>query len=307
MTQISINKSVLKKLNKNKYLLMMFLPVLTYFIIFYYIPMYGLIISFQDYLPGKNFLAGPWVGFKHFETFFHSMFFGRVVKNTFLLSLYTTIFSFPIPIIFAVMLMELKQGIVKKFVQTVSYLPHFISLVVVVGMLCNMLSPSGGVINNVLAGMGIQNIDFLNQSVWFRPIYVLSDVWQNFGWDAIIYIAAISGISLSLYESADMDGATNFQKIIHITIPQIMPTIIIMLILRMGSIMSVGYEKVILLYNPSIYDVSDVISSYTYRRGILMTDLSFASAVGFFNSVVNFLLLVSFNKLGKKFTETSLW
>lgn len=299
--------NTLKLLNKNKYLLMMFLPTLLFFVIFCYLPMYGLVISFQDYIPGNGFLEGPWVGFKHFTAFFDSIFFWRLIKNTFLLGLYTTLFSFPFAIIFAVFLMQVRRARAKKIVQTVSYIPHFMSLVVVIGMTYNMLSPSGGVINTIISNLGGQPIDFFNDSSWFRPIYIITEIWQSFGWDAIIYISAISGISLSLYEAADIDGVTSFQKIIHITIPQILPTVMIMLVLRLGNIMSVGYEKIILMYNPSIYDVSDVISTYTYRRGILNNELSFASAVGFFNSIINFLFLLGANKFSRKLTGNSLW
>lgn len=203
--------------------------------------------------------------------------------------------------------MQVRRARAKKIVQTVSYIPHFMSLVVVIGMTYNMLSPSGGVINTIISNLGGQPIDFFNDSSWFRPIYIITEIWQSFGWDAIIYISAISGISLSLYEAADIDGATSFQKIIHITIPQILPTVMIMLVLRLGNIMSVGYEKIILMYNPSIYDVSDVISTYTYRRGILNNELSFASAVGFFNSIINFLFLLGANKFSRKLTGNSLW
>lgn len=299
--------SLIRSLNRNKYLWMMVLPALAYFIIFCYVPMYGAIIAFQDYAPGKGFLESNWAGLKHFKNFFGSVFFYANLKNTILLGVYYLFWYFPVPLIFALLLNELKNGWIKKSIQSVSYLPYFISLVVVVGLVKGFLDINNGIVNTVLMQVGLEPVNFLMSSDWFRTIYIGSGIWQNFGWGAIIYLSAIASISPDLYEAADMDGATRFQKMINITLPSITPIAIILLILNLGSVMNVGFEKVLLLYNPAIYDVSDVISTYTYRKGILNADYSYATAVGLFNSVVNFMLLVSSNWLSKRTTGQSLW
>jgi putative aldouronate transport system permease protein len=257
---------------------MMLLPVLLYFVIFSYVPMYGVIIAFQDYLPGKSFFSSPWVGFKHFRDFFESIYFFRTIKNTFLLSIYSMIWGFWVPIAFALFLNELKDGRIKRFIQTVSYLPHFISLVVVIGMMKMFLDPSNGVINVRIGAFGGGRIDFFSSSEWFRTLYIASDIWQSFGWSSIIYLAALSGVDPTLYESADIDGASRLQKMFNITLPSLLPVTILLLILSLGNLMGVGFEKVILMYNPAVYDVSDIISTYTYRKGILEANYSYGTA-----------------------------
>lgn len=296
-----------KRFNESKELLLLLLPILIYYIIFHYIPLYGIVIAFQDYTPGLGILKSDWVGFKWFVQFFKSIYFFRLLRNTLLLNIYGLIFGFPMPIIFALLLSEIKDGLYKKTVQTVSYLPHFVSLVVVVGIIVNFLSPVDGFINNILLNFNIGPINFLNETRWFRTIYISSGIWQGFGWGSIIYLAALSGVDPNLYEASDIDGAGRFKKIIHIKIPSIMPTITILLILNMGNMLSVGFEKIILLYNPATFEVADVISTYVYRRGILQSDFSFSSAVGLFNSVANFILLITFNKISRKITEIGLW
>lgn len=298
---------VLKHAQRDKFLLLLFMPVFIYYIIFHYIPMYGVIIAFKDYLPGQGFMESEWVGLKWFKQFFGSFYFKRLIRNTFLLSLYDLLWGFPVPIIFALMLNEVKDGWFKRTTQTVSYLPHFISVVVVVGMLFNFLSPTSGIVNKFVMMLGREPISFLNDPKWFRTIYVASSVWQSFGWNSIVYLAAITSIDPQLYEAAKIDGCNRLQQILYITIPGILPTVIILLILRVGSLLNVGYQKIILMYNPATYEVADVISTYVYRRGILGAEYSFAAAVGLFNSVVNFVFLWITNRLSKKTADISLW
>ncbi|NSW89114.1 MAG: sugar ABC transporter permease [Firmicutes bacterium] len=299
-----------KRLGKNKQLLIIFLPVIIYYVIFHYLPMIGILIAFKDFKGFSNlydFLTQNWVGFRWFKEFFSSVYFFRLLRNTFLLSFYSLIWGFPVPIIFALLLNEVGNGFFKRFVQTASYLPYFISTVIVVGMIVNFLSPSGGIINILLEKLGYEPIHFMMNKKWFRTIYVASGIWQGFGFSSIIYIAALSGIDPNLYEAAEIDGAGRFRKIVNISIPSILPTIVILLILSLGQMMNVGFEKIILMYNPSTYEVADVIQTYVYRAGIINAQFSFASAVGLFNSVVNFILLITVNKISKKVSEISLW
>lgn len=297
-----------KNIKKDKFLLLLILPVIVYYIIFHYLPMYGLVISFKNFSPARGIWGSPWAGLKWFEQFFGSIYAGRVIKNTVLISFFSLVWSFPVPILFALILNELRNGAFKRVVQTVSYLPHFISVVVIGGMLISFLSPADGIVNIMLMKMGMQQpINFLNEPGWFRTIYVGSGVWQSFGWNSIIYLAAITSIDPSLYEAARIDGAKRWQQIVNITIPAILPTIIILLIINLGNIMNVGFEKIILLYNPSTYVVSDVISTFVYRRGLVDAQYGFASAVGLFNSVINFIFLMVVNKISKRVSEVALW
>ncbi len=300
-------KVVWKNIKRDKYLLLLISPVIIYYIIFHYVPIYGALIAFKDYNPGLGLSNSPWVGFKWFKQFFDSFYFWRLIRNTLLLSVYGIIFGFPIPIIFALLLNETKDGLFKRSVQTISYLPHFISLVVVVGMMVNFLSPVDGIVNMFLKSLGKEPINFMGDPGWFRFLYVGSGIWQEFGWSSIIYLAALSAIDPTLYDAAKVDGANRWQQMRHITLPGIMPTIIILLILNIGSLLSVGFEKIILMYQPMTYEVADVISTYVYRRGVLGGEYSFASAVGLFNSIVNFVLLITFNRISKRLTEISLW
>jgi putative aldouronate transport system permease protein len=296
-----------KNVSRDKQLLLIILPVILYYIVFHYIPMYGVIIAFKKFQPLKGILGSTWVGFHYFEQFFNSVYFWRLLKNTLLLSLNSLFWGFPVPIIFALLLNELRETFFKRFVQTVSYLPHFISLVVVAGMIVTFTSPLDGVINLILRALGFEPINFLNEPGWFRTIFVSSGIWQGFGWGSIIYLAAIAGINPQLYEAAEVDGAKRWQKVRHITIPGIMPTIIILFILNIGHLMDVGFEKVLLLYSPATYDTADVFGTFVYRRGIMNAEYSYAAAIGLFNNLINVMLLVSANYISRKESETSLW
>ncbi len=307
-TSIShIKKSdTIKAITKNKYLYIMILPVLLHYIIFKYFPMYGIIIAFKDFKASLGIIGSPWVGFVHFQEFFSSYYFYRLIRNTILLNIYQLIFAFPAPIILALLLNEVHKVKFKKFVQTVSYLPHFISIVVVVGFMVDFFA-SDGVINNMLFHFGIKNIQFMLEPKWFRTLYVGSDIWQGIGWGSIIYLSAISGIDQEMYEAATIDGATRMQKIWKITIPCIMPTIIILLIFKIGGFLDIGFEKVFLMYKPSTYETADVISTFIYRRGLEGAQYSYAAAVGLFNALIAFIFLASANYISRHFSETSLW
>lgn len=300
-------RGYLNRFMRDKYLHFLILPTVIYFIIFCYVPMYGVIIAFKDFSFAKGILHSPWIGFKNFEDFFDSVFFFRLIKNTIILSLSTVIISFPIPILFALLLNEVKLKKFRNTIQTISYFPHFVSIVIVVGMMHVLLSPEGGLVNALLSKLGMEPISFMQSSQWFRPLYILSGIWQGFGWSSIIYLAALTSVSPELYESAQLDGASRFQQIIHISIPSILPIVIILLILALGGMMSVGYEKILLMYNPGIYDVSDVISTYVYRKSILGGEFSFGTAIGLFNNIINFILIIIFNYISKKVSHTSLW
>jgi len=308
--KIFILEKKLRKLSRkifiDKYLWFLLIPVIIYYAIFCYAPMYGLIIAFKEFSPLKGIIGSTWIGFKWFRQFFDSMYFGRLFKNTLLINVYGLLWGFPIPIIFAILLNELKDGFFKKITQTISYLPHFISLVVICGIILDLFS-SRGLINTLIQLIGKKSINFMSEANWFRTIYISTGIWQEFGWSSIIYIASISAIDPNLYEAARCDGANRFQQMLNITLPGLRNTITILLILNMGSILSVGFEKINLLYNPAIYETADVISTYVYRRGIQGTEFSFGAAVGLFNSVVNFFVLLTFQNLSKKFSEISLF
>lgn len=287
-------------------LLLMILPMM-YYIIFCYLPMYGILLAFKEYSIGGSIMGGEWVGLKYFIQFFESIYFWRLIKNTLLLSIYGLIFGFPVPIIFALMLNEVKSGIYRKSVQTISYIPHFISTVIVVGIMYNFLNMEGGMVNLALERLGYQKVNFFSSTEWFRALYIGSGIWQGFGFSSIIYLAAISSIDQELYSAIEVDGGNRFQKIWHITLPGIKPTVIILLILSLGGLLSSGTEKIILMYSPSNYEVSDVIGTYVYRKGLEEGAYSFATSVGFFNTIINFILVVIFNYTSKKVSETSLW
>lgn len=278
----------------------------TLLLVFHYYPLYGVQIAFKDFIATKGIMGSPWVGFKHFERFFDSYYFWRLIKNTIGIGVFTLLISFPIPIIIALLLNEVKSLRLKKFVQTVIYAPHFLSTVVVVGMLLLFLK-SDGMINQIILLFGGTPIDFISEPAWFKSIYVLSDVWQTMGWSSIIYIAALAAVDPAQHEAAMIDGASKFQRIIHINIPAIMPTIVILFILNVGSVMAIGFEKVFLMQNDLNMSASDVISTFVYRSGILEAQYSFSAAVGLFNSIINFILLIMVNKIAKKVSDTSLW
>lgn len=299
-------KFLKKQLQKNKYIYLMLVPVLLYYLIFHYYPMYGAMIAFKNFSPAKGILHSAWAGFDHFEMFFGSHYFRRLLVNTLLINVYNIIFTFPAPIILALLLNEVRNKLYKRVVQTVSYLPHFISLVVIVGMVLEFTSRDG-LINDIMALIGIDRVSYMIKPEWFRPIYTLSEIWQGVGWGSIIYLASLTGINQELYEASKIDGAGRWRQLLHITLPGIAPTVIILLILRIGSLMSVGYEKIILMYNPTIYETADVISSFVYRKGILEMSYSYSTAIGLFNSVINFTLVILANKISSKTSETSLW
>ena len=266
----------------------MVLPAVAYYVIFSYIPMTGLVMAFKNFVPGNGLYAGEWVGLKWFERFFSSVYFGRLLRNTFLLSFYSLLFGFPVPILFALCISEVRNTRLKRGIQTVSYLPYFFSTVVVVGMVRNFLALNDGIVNTVIELLGGKRVNFFMEASCFRTIYVCTGIWQNFGFSSIIYIAAILGISPELYESASLDGIHKFQEVWYITLPIIKPTILILLLLNVGNLMSVGFEKVYLMYNGSTYETADVISTYVYRQGIESNKYSYSAAIGLFNSIMNF-------------------
>ena len=291
---------------KSRYYYLMFLPAIVYLIIFSYLPMYGLQIAFKNYRMSLGISDSPWIGFQHFVDFFNGYSFKDLLVNTFAISIYSIAAGFPIPIIAALILNELK-GSYKKVVQTVLYAPHFISTVVLVGIMTTLLSPSHGVVNYILDALGMERIYFMADPGLFRHLYVWSGVWQGTGWGAIVYLAALAGVDPTLHEAAEIDGATRMQRIIHINIPTILPTIIIMLILRMGQIASVGYEKVYLMMNDMNVSTAEVISTYVYKRGLVNNNYSFAAAADLFNNVINVTMLLIANKISKKVSDTSLF
>lgn len=304
---LSVLKVTKKEIRKNYLLYLLLVLPLTYFIVFKYVPMYGIILAFRKYVPGKSIFGVEWVGFKYFKQFLTDFTFWNVFKNTVVLNFFNLIFGFPIPIIFALLLNEVRNKYYKKVVQTVSYLPRFFSTVVVVSMIKSLVSPSTGVVNKVLESFGVEAIHFLNEPAWFRPIYVISDIWQFMGWNAILYLAALSGVDMQLYEAAVIDGASKWKQVIYITIPSIMPTIIIVFILSVGNILAVGFEKILLLYSPSIYETADVIQTYVYRMGLLNNNFSYATAVGVFQAIISLWLLWMMNRFARKYSDYSLW
>ncbi len=297
------------KRNYGAYLL--FVPVALYYIFFAYKPMYGILAAFKDFVPSKGVMGSPWTsqyGFGHFISFFKSHYFGRVLGNTLTISLSTLAVTFPAPIILALLLNEVRNKKFKKCIQTLSYMPHFISLVVICSMI-RLFVANNGVVTTFLASLGIVDGRFslLSEEQYFVPIYVISGLWQTVGWNAIIYISALSGIDQGLYEAARIDGANKFKQMWHVTLPGLMPTIIMLFILRIGQVMSIGHEKIILLYNEGIYSTADVISSYVYRKGLLEYNWGFSTAVGLFNSIINFVLVIIANKISRKTIDMGLW
>jgi putative aldouronate transport system permease protein len=280
---------------------------LVYFLVFRYLPFLGNVIAFRKFIPGGAIWGSEWVGLKYFKTFITDPTFWNVFKNTLVLSVSSLIIGFPFPIIFALLLNEVQVKFFKRFVQTVSYLPHFLSVVVVTGMIIQFLSPSGGVVNSVIKSLGFKSLDFLSEPSWFPAIYVVSGIWQGLGWGAILYLAALANISTELYEAAVIDGANRWKQTLYITIPGIMPTIVILLILNIGSLLAVGFEKILLLYNPMIYSTADVIPTYLYRIGLESNNFSLATAIGLFESIIGLVLVISANFISKKLTQNSLW
>ncbi len=294
-----------KDIRRNWVVYLMLLPVVLWFFVFHYMPMGGVLMAFENYKFGKGLLGSQWVGFKNFTDFFTSYYFGRLLKNTLLLSLYDLCVSFPASIIFALLLNEVRNKYFKKTVQTVSYLPYFISMVVVCGLV-KTFTESGGAIALISEALGGPS-ELISNAGAFRSIVVGSNVWQNLGYGSIIYISALTSIDQELYEAARIDGAGRWKQTLYITLPGIVSTIMIMLIMRMGQLMTVNYQKIILLYSPAVYDTGDVISTFVYRKGLLESNYSYAAAVDLFNSIINTVILVTANKLSRKYTETSLF
>ncbi|MBD2863923.1 sugar ABC transporter permease [Paenibacillus sp. IB182363] len=306
MTSMSRFWFVLKK-HKALYLLM--LPGILYYLIFKYLPMYGVVIAFQNFSIGRGVLGSKFVGMKHFVEFFvNTPDSWKLIRNTVMLNVYDLLFHFPAPVLLALLFHELRIRWFKRFVQTISYMPHFLSTVVIAGILVTFLSPSTGVVNHILVKwFGMEPILFLGLPEWFRTIYVGSEIWQRVGWGTILYLAAIAGIDPTLYEAAKIDGANRFQQIRHITFVGMVPVMIILFVLNLGNFMETGFQKILLLYNSMTYETADVINTFVYRRGILDADFSFATAVGLFQSATGFILVVLANRIARKYSETSLW
>ncbi len=269
--------------------------------------MYGVQIAFRDFKPGLSFTEAPWVGMQHFQSFVSSTVFRRTVGNTILLSAYQFLLGFWPPVVFALLLNQLRNGPFKRLLQNASYMPYFISTVVMVGMLNAFLSPNSGIINQFIRMLGGKSQPFISSPAYFRSVYILSGIWQGMGWGAIVYLAALAGVSPDFYEAATIDGASRMQKILHVDIPCIMPTIIIMMIMAVGNLMSVGFEKALLMQQNTNLSTSEIIATYTYKVGLLSADYSSSAAIGLFNSVINFALLLATNTIAKKLADISLW
>lgn len=298
-----------RRIARNWGLYLLLLPALTLLICFTYKPMYGVLIAFKEYKPIKGILGSAWADpwYKYFKKFFDSFQFKTTIRNTLVITLYSMLVMFPLPIILALGINQLKNRTYRKIFQTVTYMPHFISTVVMVGLLTLLLSPGSGLLGAICGMLGIKAPNFLGQPSAFKHLYVWSDVWQHVGWDSIIYIAALSSVDPSLYEAATVDGATNLQKIKYVDIPMLVPTAVIMLIMRFGSLMSLGFEKVYLMQNDLNLTASEVISTYVYKIGIINVQYSYSAAINLFSTVVNFILLILVNQISKKVSDNSLW
>ncbi len=286
---------------------LMLLPMIIWFVIFLYKPMYGLQVAFKDYSIFRGVAGSPWVGFEHFQTLLDSDNFWRALKNTFMISMLSLCFGFPVPIILALMFNEVTNQLFKRSAQTIVYLPHFISTVIIAGIVITAFSPSAGIVNLILSWFNIDPIYFLIEPGWFRPIFIGSGIWQEAGFSSIVFLAAIAGVNPSLYESAVIDGASRWQMMWKITLPSILPTIIIMLIIRIGNLLEVGFELIILLYQPATFETADVINTYIYRQGIQGAQYDLAAAAGLFNAVVAFVLVMTANTIARRYSNTSLW
>lgn len=300
------NKQRIRAIQQNRWMYVLMILPLTYYIVFCYGPMQGILIAFENYKISKGVFGSEFVGFKWFAKFITEPYFWKLVRNTLLINFYGLIWGFPVPIILALMLNEVHHSSFKRTIQTLSYLPHFMSTVVVCGMLVNFLSLDG-IINRFIASIGLNKVQFLIYPQYFRTLFTASGIWQSCGWNSIIYLAALTAVDQQQVEAAQIDGANRFQRILHVSLPAIAPTISIMLIMQLGRMMNIGHEKILLLYTGSTYETADVISTYVYRRGIVGADYSYSTAVGLFQSVVSLILLVASNNASKKLSETSLW
>lgn len=299
-------RRLFKQMAKRYDLYLMLLLPIAWYLIFHYGPLYGLQIAFKNFNPGKGILGSEWVGFDHFERFFNSYYFGRLLWNTLSINLFSLLIAFPIPILLAIIVTELRSKRFSKLLQNITYAPHFISVVVIVGILTVFLS-STGPINKLIELFGGSSVRFMESAGWFKTIFISSNIWQSMGWQSIIYIAALSGVNPQLYEAAKMDGASRLRRIWHVSLPGIAPVIVILLILDVGHFMNIGFEKILLMQNNLNLESSDVISTFVYTTGILKGEYSYTSAIGLFNSVINLMLLVLVNRVARKTSETSLW
>lgn len=295
-----------KNFVRYRYIYLMLLPVVVYYAVFCYGPMSGIVIAFQNFKPALGVSGSKWVGWKHFVDFLTGPYAWRLIRNTLMINILQIIFAFPVPIIVALLINEINCKGYKKAVQTISYMPHFISLVVMCGLLVNFCR-SDGIFNDFLSLFGFERRNLLAEANLFRPIYVLSGIWQEAGWGSIIYLATLSTVDVGLYEAATIDGANRFQRMLHVSFPGLLPIIIVQLIMRVGNILTTGFEKVFLLYSPLTYDTADIISTYIYRQGLELSNYSYGTAVGLFNSVVNLIILVMANYISRMVTEESLW
>jgi putative aldouronate transport system permease protein len=286
---------------------LLFVPVIIYYLVFHYAPMYGIIIAFKNYNPVLGVLNSPWVGFQNFIDLFHSITFKEVFMNTIIISSLRIIFGFPAPIILAILINEISNKSYKKLVQTVSYLPHFLSWVVLASIFTQFLSPSTGFINQIIKAFGLKPIFFLADINWFRPTLIITGIWQQVGWSSVIYLAAITSINPELYEASIVDGASRMQQITYITIPSIIPVITITLILNTGNIINAGFDQIFNLYNPAVYRVADILDTYVYRVGLINMNYSFGSAVGLFKNLISFAMIFIANSIAKKINEYGIW
>ena len=295
-----------RNFRRNPWIYWMTIPVVVYYLVFHYLPMIGIVIAFQDYRPARGFMGSKWVGLQNFRDFFSGPFAGRLIRNTVMINVWSLLFGFPAPILLALLLNEIKHTAYKRSIQTLSYLPHFISLVVICGML-KEFSMTTGLFNDILAVLGFSPANLLGEAQLFRSVYVGSGIWQTIGWGSIIYLATLAGADPNLYEAAVIDGANRLQRVIHITFPTLMPLVVMQLILRMGQMMNVGHEKIILLYSPLTYETADVISSYIYRRGLQESKYSLGVAIGLFNALINLCLVVFSNWFSNRTVQEGLW
>lgn len=306
-SMVKPNRKTWSRIKRDYELYLFLVPIIIIYLVFKYYPMYGIQIAFKDFSPSQGIWGSDWVGFQHFIDFFNSYNFWTIMSNTLILSLLSLLFSFPAPIIIAIMLNQMLGKRYKKIVQTVIYAPHFISTVVLVGMLGVFLSPNSGIVNHIITWFGGEPIMFMADEGWFRPLYILSGIWQETGFATIIYLAALAGVNPELHEAATMDGASKWKRVWNVDIPSILPTIVILLILALGNIMSIGFEKAFLMQSDLNYGTSNIIPTYVYEMGIQKAQYSFSTAVGLFNSFINIILIVTVNRIAKKMTETSLW
>ncbi len=300
-------QALMLDIRKQYILYLMVLPGLIYFLVFRYGPMYGAIIAFKNYRILEGITGSPWVGFKHFETIFSSTYFTNILTNTILISVYKLVFGLPAAVIMALLLNEVRVRWFKRSVQTITYLPHFLSWIVVFGITLTVLSPSGGLLNKGIVAVGLGQVNFLASPTWFRSVLVATDIWKDIGWGAIIFLAALAGISPQLYEAAAVDGASRFRRIWHISIPGILPVIVLVAMLSIGNLLSAGFEQVFVFYNPSVYGVGDIIDTWVYRQGIQGFQFSVAAAVGLFKGVVGLILIVTANWASKRYTGSGIW